>query len=455
MKMISTHPRTLAALALATATLTARPAAASFTMLNVGKRATLSNRGNPATNGGYFVVRRDPGLRPLLAPGCPSVSKVEVEAYLQSTYRDAILAKVTLDCSKWTNKRGTWRYSDPGGTVKSIRYGKNGLSIEVGGPGYTPIAGPVGFIQAQLQIGDEILRARFHNFDRNDAAQVRTRQPSLAAAHGEAGFWEVILHDDHSEANQQETIASLRNAAAHDPRDGRSRFLLGMIYLYRFGQVTPDYEQATDAAKADLRESNAWFTESLPLLWDGATLTGDSRVIGFVGAGRFAQSVVEHDAALQAQALADLQVAVQVNQFFNVFDLIPVLQSVKPNDPLFATAYAFVISYLEDPATLACVGSQPELCANAGMAPNNISGSLTLFGDLYAKAGDLAKANMWYGLASALQSSTDPWPFKYALDARVANVPGRIALYQDADPANDPPLIGAGVEACSVCHQRH
>ncbi len=447
--------RILTAVALAATALSARPAAAGFTMLNVGKHAELVNRGNPATNGGIVVVRRDPRLRELLSPACPTASKVQIEAYLQSTYRDALLADVALDCSKWTRKHGTWRYVDPAGTVKSVRYGKSGLAIEVGGPGYTPIGGPVGFVQGQLQIGGEVLRARFHNFEQNDATAVRTRKPSLVAARGEAGFWDVLLGDDASEPHQQETLALLHAAADRDPHDGRSRFLLGMLRLYRFGQATPDYHHATDAAKAELHDANLWFTAALPLLWDGATLTGDSRVIGFVGAGEFTQSVVDDDPVLRAKALADLQTAVTVNQFFNIFDFIPVLQSVSPGDPLFQSAYAFVISYLESPETISCVGSQPEICANAGMAPFNVSGSLTLFGDLYAKNGDLQKANMWYGLANALQDPTNPWPFKAALAARIADVPGRIALYQDADPTNDPLLIGAGVEACSACHRRN
>ena len=85
----------------------AAPAQAALTMLNVGKFAHLVNTGNPATNGGQFVVRHDRALQPVLSPACPAGSAVEVEAYLQSTYRDAVLAKVTLDCAKWrrTNKR--------------------------------------------------------------------------------------------------------------------------------------------------------------------------------------------------------------------------------------------------------------------------------------------------------------------------------------------------------------
>jgi len=145
-----------------------------------------------------------------------------------------------------------------------------------------------------------------------------------------------------------------------------------------------------------------------------------------------------------------MRLALEVNPFFNVFDLIPVLQILPPSDPRFAAAYARVVAYLEDPETLACVGTQPSLCANAGMAPSNLSGSLTLFGDVYTKAGDPARAAQWYSLANVLSPAT--WPFRPALAARLADVDGRAALYQDADPGNDPPLLGAGAENCVTCH---
>ena len=84
----------------------------------------------------------------------------------------------------------------------SIRYARDGLRIEVKGTGFTPIGGPVGFVQAELGIGEDLLRARFHNFRRNDASEVRSRKPSAAAAAGEAGFWDVLLGDDESEAGE-------------------------------------------------------------------------------------------------------------------------------------------------------------------------------------------------------------------------------------------------------------
>lgn len=435
--------------------LTAWPAQAQLTMLNVGKYARMVNRGDSARNSGQIIVRRDRALQPVLAPSCPNTSAVEIEVYSQATVRDVVLAKVPLNCARWTLRGNTWRYSDPSGTVRSIRYGKSGLRIDVAGPGYAPIAGPVGFLQGQLTIGTTVLRARFHNFERNDAAMVVTRRPSLQAALGEAGFWDVMLADDKTEAHQQDTATLLKRASARDRRDGRSRFLLGMLYLYRFGQQVTRFDDVSPAALSDIRQANTWFAQALPLLWDSATRTGDSRVIGFLGAGEFTQGVVENDPVLRAKGLADLDEAIAVNAFFNVFDLIPVLQAVPANDPLFASTFATVASYLNDPNTLSCVVTQPELCANAGMAPFNVFGSLTLFGDLYIKAGNMQQANTWYSLVAALQTPTNPWPFKSIIDDRVANAAARMALYQDADPTNDPPLIGAGPEACATCHARH
>jgi hypothetical protein len=427
--------------------------AANFQVLTVAKVARFENRGEPAFNGGVVTVGRDRALRALRDPRCPQTSAVQIEAYLQSTLRDAVLADVALDCTRWSATRDGFGYLDPNGTVRSIRYGTRGLRIDIRGSGFTPIDGPVGFVQAQLEIGDQTLRARFHNFRENDAKTVRSRKPSAAAAAGEAGFWDVLLGDDSSEAREQEVIKELTKAVRRDPRDGRSHFLLAMTHLYRFGQRVVRYDDVDDAARSEILAGNAAFAAAVPLLWDDAAGTGDSRVPGFAAAAKYTLGIVDDDAALQAEGLADLERAVAVNPFFNVFDFIPVLQALPPSDPMFQQTFAFVTAYLNDPETIQCVVTQPELCANAGFAPHNLQGSLTLFGDLYAKAGDLATATRWYRLASVFPE-TETWSFQSILEERIATAAARVALYADGDPANDPPLVGAGTEACAVCHDR-
>jgi hypothetical protein len=104
---------------------------------------------------------------------------------------------------------------------------------------------------------------------------------------------------------------------------------------------------------------------------------------------------------------------------------------------------------------LACLSTQPELCADAGYAPANSTGSLALFGDLSAKAGDAPGARRWYSLSLALANARPvPYRFLPAAQERVATVDQRVALFGDAVPANDPSVSGAGAEACAVCHTR-
>jgi hypothetical protein len=442
--------RLVLALALAAPVLAS---AAGFEVLTVGKIARLVNRGDPAENRAVIVVGRDRAFATLHDPRCPAASTVALEAYLQATTRDAVLASVTLDCTKWRARGRGYVYRDRDGPVRAIRYAPSGLRLDVRGSGFTPIAGPVGFVQAELGIGNALFRARFHNFRRNDASEVRSRKPSRAAAAGEAGFWDVLLGDDDTEAREIATIRHLTQAVRRDPHDGRSRFLLAMMHLYRFGQQVTDYAAASAAAKAELRSANAAFAKAVPLLWNDATATGDSRVPGFAAAAEYLEGVVDGDATLRSRGFADLERAIALNPFFNVFDAIPVLQATTPHDPLFEAAYAKVNAYLNDPETLACVSTQPEICANAGFAPHNIQGSLTLFGDVSLKHGDLASARTWYTLAAAVPG-TSTWPFKPILDDRLAHADARAALYEDADPSNDPPVVGAGHEACAVCHRR-
>jgi hypothetical protein len=427
--------------------------ALAFDVLTVGKVARFVRSTDSQRNSGRIVIGADRALRTLEPPTCPAASAVEVEVYLQSTLRDVVLAKLPLDCTKWRPFRDGYRYSDPTGTVRAIRYSPSGLRIDLRGSGFTPIDGPVGYLQAQLSIGARTLRARFHNFARNDARIVLTRKPSAAAAAGEAGFWDALLGDASSEADEQATIATLQEAIRLQPQDGRSHFLLGMMHLYRFGQLVVRVQETSPTARVELVAANAAFATAVPLLWDDATGTGDSRVPGFAAAAIYMQGAVDDDDALRAQGLAELERAIAVNAFFNVLDFIPVLQVLPPGDPGFPEAFAVVTAYLNDPETLACVATQPEICANAGFAPRNVQGSLTLFGDLFAKGGDLARAQGWYDLVMSFPD-TQSWAFYPAIQQRAANAAQRVALYADADLSNDPPLIGAGAEACAVCHVR-
>jgi hypothetical protein len=103
-----------------------------------------------------------------------------------------------------------------------------------------------------------------------------------------------------------------------------------------------------------------------------------------------------------------------------------------------------------------------EICADVGLAPRNVAGALMLFGDVFVKGAGLDPANVdqaqtfFYPIASAVASAVPNYRFADAVAERVGpgKAAARAALYTDADPTNDPPIIGAGPQACAVCHYR-
>lgn len=431
-----------------------------LTVLTVGKTAIFQTRGDRAS----AVVRfgRDPAFaapRDVTCAGGVSMT-LQVASYPQATVRVDAQDPVALPCAGWKRRGNVFRYKDATGAAGGVRkvvYGRTGFIARFDGPPFRAVAGPVGYAELWIDVGDARLVGRFHSFRKNASALIVTRKPSAAAAAGEADFWAVLDGSDHSAARQEHALTNLAKATKRDPKDGRPPFLAAMLHLYRFGQAITSYAQVSDPARADLVAANDRFAASLPLLWDGTR--GDSRVPGFVAAAEFGLGVVQGDDALQAKALDDLKAAVAVNAFFNVFDLIPVIQALPPSDPRFAQIFALVKAYIDDPATLSCVNSQPEICADRGLAPRNVAGALTLFGDVYAKAGALDPANVtqaetWYTIASFGASQTPGYLFADAIAARLGHAAERAALYQDGDPSNDPPVIGAGPEACAVCHYR-
>jgi hypothetical protein len=215
--------------------------------------------------------------------------------------------------------------------------------------------------------------------------------------------------------------------------------------------MTRQVADAGPAARAELAAAVAALDEAEPLLWSRETRTGDSRIPGFAAAARYALGVVDRDQALLERGRDDLAYAIEINAFFNVFDLMTVVQAEPPDSPAFIEAFRAMDAYLSNPQTLACAVTQPEVCGNAGLAPTALQGTFVLFGDFYAKAGDVEAARRWYRFGAPVESD---WGFAGMYADRLATVEARVAAYRDADPTNDPPIVGSGAEACASCHNR-
>lgn len=432
----------------------AAPAAAiDLTILTRGKSLRLIGAADPQGARGVVRFGADPALADAPDPTCPTTSTFELGLFTGSANAVIRGAKAQLDCAKWRPRQGGWVYNDPSapGGVRAIVYGPSGVTVKLVGPGALPAQGPLAYGFIWLEVGARRYHGRFHQFRRNAAERIVSQTTPRLAAEGERGFWTVLTGDDDSEAAQQATLANLRRAGEVSARDGRSRFLLAMLHLYRFGQMSQSIAAAPPAALDELRAAVAAFAEAEPLLWDRATRTGDSRVPGFGAAARYALAVATGDSTLREQALADLDYAVEINAFFNVFDLMTVLQAEPANSQAFRDAFARIDAYLAAPSTFQCAFTQPEVCTGNGLGPGSLPGTFVLFGDVYAKAGRQVEAARWYDVAKTTETG---WALQGLAAARSAGVAERVAAYLDADPGNDPPIIGAGTEACRSCHHR-
>ncbi|MCC6624203.1 MAG: hypothetical protein IT385_23330 [Deltaproteobacteria bacterium] len=92
-----------------------------------------------------------------------------------------------------------------------------------------------------------------------------------------------------------------------------------------------------------------------------------------------------------------------------------------------------------------------DVCQNNARAPHNNEGSLMLFGDVHARLGETDAARAYYDAALA---SPDAATWDYADEARAVRdaLDARVALYLDADPANDPLFFAEGRTSCVGCH---
>ena len=237
----------------------------------------------------------------------------------------------------------------------------------------------------------------------------------------------------------------LLSAVAEVPTDGRAWFLKGMFHMYRQSQ-TLDYNNPTQFVLDEVDLAEAALAEAVPLL------PADTRIPGFLGSATYVGGITHNDAARTQLSLDRMRDAIVLYPLFNIFNFAGTVGLYVDNtDPLFAESISYVDLGLES-------GCSPfndgEVCGNVGRAPHNVEGSMMLFGDLYAKAGDSAAALTAYQLGITIDDlDTIPHLWRAELDARVTNLATRVALYQDADPLNDPLIIGEGnYENCLYCH---
>ncbi len=420
------------------------PPACALTLLTTAKLGVFRS---PAGGAATALVRvgRDAKLRRPRDPRCPSISSLRFAlSRTAADFEDH--GEIALPCAGWRRQGSGYRFAGGPGGLRAIVFGPRGLLVRAGGAGFTPVRGPVAYVEAWLTIGDERYLVRFHTFRRNDPERLVTHRPSASAAAGEAAFWDTLWADRPREAA---ALALLENAVRRDPRDGRSQFLLGMLHLYRAGgdPTIFDFMHPTETGKREVRDAQVHLDRAVELL------PRDTRIPGFRAATTYANGFVHGDPTLVARGLQQLDESVAVNPLFDAFDLFAVVAPVVPgaSDYYQQRVLGLVDFILKD--NLDCPAIVPHTCSNDGMAPHNFEGTLLELGDLYAKGGRLDDARLWYGIAQGVGRSFG-YRYQGIADERVAHAAERVALYLDADPTNDPRLLGGGGAGCVYCHNK-
>jgi len=260
--------------------------------------------------------------------------------------------------------------------------------------------------------------------------------PATAAASGAADdalafFWEAFQR-----APQHRDAAVARLAARALAADATAREVLtaGLVHLWCVAEGGGEPVQRH--VHAVLAEH--WLARA------AAADPADTRIAGWRASAAQAIADLEHDAAGQAAAVAELVALARAEPCFHSVPLAIATFDLPRTDPRFRAALDAMN------AAFACGD------ARAGQDhprwPHNVAAFLVALADCRLKAGDVAGAELALVVAEA-RASTARWPHRALLDERLATLPERAARYADADPSNDPPFaLQGGVLSCGACH---
>lgn len=246
--------------------------------------------------------------------------------------------------------------------------------------------------------------------------------PALADA--EALFQRVLRGEI---GLRKQAIAAFEAALADHPDDARGQLLYGMALLSAVAEdgdftaalkAQPALEKAAALAPNDLRIPG----------WIGTVKVGAARTLG----------IGVEDAVDYMIAAAD------AFPEFNNVSLAIAFGRFPLDTPYPQMAIDRLVS------TASCVDDL-DVCRNTTRVPHNFEGALMLFGDVYARVGNKAEAERYYGMALASPDAAT-WAYRDEAQAVLSDLDGRIARYLDTNPFNDPPFFAEGAVACVACH---
>ena len=255
-------------------------------------------------------------------------------------------------------------------------------------------------------------------------------------------------------------LDELRAANAASPHDHDTVLTIGLAGMW--GAL----EWRRDPSQGPL--VGARMTEAIGALSEAMALRpGDHRINGWLGPLLIGASQQTGDANQLEQGLALLSAGVAAYPEFNLFSHSLVFQQSPVGSAEFQSAIDAYYHTLDvcfgpvDPANPditpylanATTVGVDRVCWNGPLQLHNFEGYFLSMGDALAKAGRVPAARVAYTNATRLPSY-ETWPYRTVLADRLATLGERAALYADADPTNDPPLIAQTEHQCGSCHAR-
>lgn len=282
-----------------------------------------------------------------------------------------------------------------------------------------------------------------------DASQGRTAFFAALAA-GDYGSLDPILLTLEAEA---------------DAGDDASRAVLGFAHSWKLSEFAR-------APVQGVQEHARLAVEAFDLATDAHP--DDPRLEGFRGAFLMAQGSIEDQPALLRKGWFATGRSIRGWPEWALFTRSYGLVGFDPDHRRYQQAIEMMWRTLDECATQPVARSQLDwsvlngsidttdplkvrACMNTDVVPYNIEGFFLVFGDLYARAGQLENAQMMYDNALAMDAE-GTWPYRWVAEERVASMsalPDRFADQPAALPSTDPSehLIFGGPASCTVCHQ--
>lgn len=91
------------------------------------------------------------------------------------------------------------------------------------------------------------------------------------------------------------------------------------------------------------------------------------------------------------------------------------------------------------------------VCMNSDFVPHNEEGAMMLYGDVYARLGQRAKAATFYQ-AALDHPAASTWPYREQAQAIFDALDDRIELFTNDVPEDDPLFFSEGETSCVGCH---